>query len=199
MRRRMAEGHLQEAPILDDVRVIREYCEMNNVRADGVTGGFPCQGTSSAGQRQGLEDPRTALATHMFHCFDSVKAPGAWSRVTCASVSVTDCVELLVLVLQVVHDHRERLRDIVKVNEQCHELSPCSRLCASRNLAMVRSSECAWQPAITKEASKRNLQVRWVSANGFGVGSPALFPRKSAVIQSMSAGASCFKWLCWQS
>ena len=74
---RQTEGNLTNAPILDDARVIAQFCKDNSVIADGVTGGFPCQGTSCAGLRQGMKDPRTGLVSFLFECFDSVNAQGA--------------------------------------------------------------------------------------------------------------------------
>ena len=95
-------SHALQLPVVRDVRVIEQYCRENNVRADGLRGGFPCQGTSSAGQHQGLEDSRTGLATYMFRGLETV--------------------------LRVVHDHGERLRNPVKITERCYGLSPRSNL-----------------------------------------------------------------------
>ena len=75
---RQKEGNLANAPILDDARVIAQFCKDNSVIADRVTGGFPCQGTSCAGLRQGMKDPRTGLVSFLFECFDSVNAQGPW-------------------------------------------------------------------------------------------------------------------------
>ncbi len=89
----MSDGCLDTAPILADASVIAEFCQKNNVQADGVTGGFPCQGTSSAGQRQGLQDPRTGLVQYLFHCFDSVNAQGTQPEsATMCLTAITDIV-----------------------------------------------------------------------------------------------------------
>ena len=129
IRRRMEDGCLVPAPILEDASAIAEFCQTNGLQADGVTGGFPCQGTSSAGQRQGLKDPRTKLVSYLFSCFDSVNALEPWS--VSLSNSAHDDYGVVLVSLQVVHDTGECEGPIVKVNGECHGLSAESHWHAS--------------------------------------------------------------------
>lgn len=59
LRRRIADGHLPDAPIFGDIREFnttyaREYFGL----VDVVSGGFPCQPFSVAGRQRGVDDPR---------------------------------------------------------------------------------------------------------------------------------------------
>jgi site-specific DNA-cytosine methylase len=56
-RREILEKRYPEVPIFDDVRVL----DGSAPRVDLLVGGFPCRGASSAGKREGLDNPETAL------------------------------------------------------------------------------------------------------------------------------------------
>lgn len=54
--KRMEEGKLDPAPIWTDLKTLP--CELFFEKVDILTGGYPCQPFSHAGQRKGQEDPR---------------------------------------------------------------------------------------------------------------------------------------------
>ncbi len=56
--RKVLEKHWPHATRFEDVRCVDET---TLVPVDVICGGFPCQGNSSAGKREGLNDPRSAL------------------------------------------------------------------------------------------------------------------------------------------
>lgn len=54
--------HWPGVPIYDDIRELTaERLGADGISVDAVCGGFPCQGVSEAGLRQGLQDPRSGL------------------------------------------------------------------------------------------------------------------------------------------
>ena len=53
---KMEEGDLVPAPIWTDIKTLPAHCFRD--RVDVITGGYPCQPFSAAGQRKGTEDPR---------------------------------------------------------------------------------------------------------------------------------------------
>jgi DNA-cytosine methyltransferase len=54
----LLEQRFPGVPVHDDIRTVGAD---NLARVDGVVGGFPCKGASSAGKRTGLAHPETAL------------------------------------------------------------------------------------------------------------------------------------------
>ena len=48
------------------------------MKAGGIVAGFPCQGTSGAGSRRGMEDTRTRLVAFVFQAFDLRGACGTY-------------------------------------------------------------------------------------------------------------------------
>ena len=99
---RMLEGHLPNVPIFDDVESFKGTPWIGEI--DGITAGFPCQvllsclyvevldpvllicipsvlliyfrwqGSSKAGKRLGVRDPRTGLVCHLFRILDESAA-----------------------------------------------------------------------------------------------------------------------------
>lgn len=74
---RVAEGHFEskKIPIYDDV----ESFQVSTLKADrihGFMGGFPCQGVSRAGLKQGMDDSRSSLRKHFFRLFDQAMEEG---------------------------------------------------------------------------------------------------------------------------
>ena len=57
--RRQTDGSLPVFPVWDDVRTFDGRNWKGDI--DVVTGGFPCQDISTAGQRKGLTGPRSRL------------------------------------------------------------------------------------------------------------------------------------------
>ena len=90
---RIQEQHYREScKVSSDVSTFRcEDVEQGSDVLDGLMGGFPCQvrceihkysnhvycaqGSSRAGSRFGLDDPRTSLLKHFFRCWDDAKDP----------------------------------------------------------------------------------------------------------------------------
>jgi DNA (cytosine-5)-methyltransferase 1 len=59
---RVLAKHWPGVPIYDDVRNLSgERLAADGIGVDVIAGGFPCQGVSEAGLRQGLQDPRSGL------------------------------------------------------------------------------------------------------------------------------------------
>ena len=70
LRSNMARGRLHSAPIFDDITTLGN----DMPRADVVAGGFPCQGLSSLGRRQGLYgDHRSKLIKHVYKVIDALQ------------------------------------------------------------------------------------------------------------------------------
>jgi DNA (cytosine-5)-methyltransferase 1 len=60
--RRVLAKHWPEVPCYGDVRTLTaERLQADGISVDVICGGFPCQGISEAGLRQGLSDPRSGL------------------------------------------------------------------------------------------------------------------------------------------
>lgn len=60
--KRVLNKHWPEVPVYDDVRTLTaDTLRRDRIGVDVICGGFPCQGISEAGLRQGLQDPRSAL------------------------------------------------------------------------------------------------------------------------------------------
>lgn len=60
----MASGYIATAPVHGDVRTITKsphYAQAKAQRPLMVTGSWPCQGNSTLGKRQGMDDPRSGL------------------------------------------------------------------------------------------------------------------------------------------
>lgn len=74
IKQRITDGLLDAAPIFGDIRafVSEGYAESYQGMVDLITGGFPCQPFSNAGQRRGAHDPRNMWpATH--ECLSIIK------------------------------------------------------------------------------------------------------------------------------
>jgi DNA (cytosine-5)-methyltransferase 1 len=69
--RRQADGFLEPFPIWDDIRTFDATPWRGKV--DIITGGFPCQGISSAGKRLGLSDPRSGLIFEMLSIINEIR------------------------------------------------------------------------------------------------------------------------------
>lgn len=62
LHKQMADGRLPKAPVVDDVRKLRDIvAAVGKRRVDVVTAGFPCVGFSSSGNREGLDNVHSAL------------------------------------------------------------------------------------------------------------------------------------------
>lgn len=60
--RKVLAKHWPEVPIYDDVRTLTaDRLAADGIAVDAICGGFPCQGISEAGLRQGLADERSGL------------------------------------------------------------------------------------------------------------------------------------------
>ena len=61
--RRVLAKHWPGVPIYEDVRELTKRRLVLDIRRriDVIAGGFPCQGISEAGLREGLQDPRSGL------------------------------------------------------------------------------------------------------------------------------------------
>jgi DNA (cytosine-5)-methyltransferase 1 len=68
---RQADGLLEPFPIWDDIRTFDATPWRGKV--DIITGGFPCQGISSAGKRLGLSDPRSGLIFEMLSIINEIR------------------------------------------------------------------------------------------------------------------------------
>ncbi|CAK9069039.1 unnamed protein product [Durusdinium trenchii] len=66
----MADGLLESAPVMNDIRYFGPPLDIA-ASAAGVVGGFPCQGISKSGKQLGLQDPRSALIKSVFDVIDS--------------------------------------------------------------------------------------------------------------------------------
>mmetsp|Transcript_74797 Transcript_74797/g.151276 ORF Transcript_74797/g.151276 Transcript_74797/m.151276 type:complete len:438 (-) Transcript_74797:25-1338(-) len=66
---RMSEGNLPQGNVFPD---IVEYCPKGDVllAAEALLAGFPCQGVSSAGSQEGLQDHRSGLIREIFRVWD---------------------------------------------------------------------------------------------------------------------------------
>lgn len=67
---RIADGHLDDAPLWDDITTFDGRPWRGQV--DLVTGGFPCQDLSTAGKRAGLDGERSGLWWEMLRCIREV-------------------------------------------------------------------------------------------------------------------------------
>ena len=67
---RMRDGHLDSAPIWDDINTFDG--ERWRGRVDLIHGGFPCQDLSTAGRRAGLDGARSGLWWEMLRCVREV-------------------------------------------------------------------------------------------------------------------------------
>lgn len=61
LERMTSDGRLPKAAIVSDVRNLDEIVKASGGKADIVTAGFPCVGFSAAGDKEGLENPQSAL------------------------------------------------------------------------------------------------------------------------------------------
>ena len=74
LRHQMANGSIGKAPIVPDVTNLRAYMKGKRV-PDILTAGFPCDGMSSAGLKQGLKHPETALIGEVIKLLETVQIP----------------------------------------------------------------------------------------------------------------------------
>lgn len=65
---RIRDGLADPAPIMEDV------CSATLPECDGFMAGFPCQGTSRAGDGKGLDDPRSSLVKELWRHWDARRA-----------------------------------------------------------------------------------------------------------------------------
>ena len=70
---RQIDGCLDPFPVWDDIRTFDPAPWRGKV--DIITGGFPCQGISSAGKRLGLADPRSGLVFEMLWAINVIRPP----------------------------------------------------------------------------------------------------------------------------
>jgi DNA-cytosine methyltransferase len=71
LERLMTTNRIPTAPIHDDVRTLH----LHTGTVDLIIGGFPCQGFSHAGKREGLDHPGSGLVSEVFRLVASTKAP----------------------------------------------------------------------------------------------------------------------------
>eukprot|EP00438_Fugacium_kawagutii_P035824 Skav204699 [mRNA] locus=scaffold1632:5264:8167:- [translate_table: standard] len=65
IQQRILDGHADPAPVLEDVTTATlPPCQ-------GILAGFPCQGTSRAGEGLGIDDPRSGLAKELWKHWDA--------------------------------------------------------------------------------------------------------------------------------
>ena len=75
LRKHMAAGHLDTAPIIDDVKDLGRFMAHGPLLPDMLTAGFPCTGFSSCGHRQGLDDPRSAQILQVLRALRRSRIP----------------------------------------------------------------------------------------------------------------------------
>ena len=74
LKHQMSVGSIGKAPIIPDVADLRAYMKSKRV-PDILTAGFPCDGMSSAGLKQGLKHPETALIGKVVELLQTIKVP----------------------------------------------------------------------------------------------------------------------------
>ena len=74
LRANMHKGLIDEAPIIEDVKLVNKKT-IGNTRIDIVYGGFPCQDVSNIGKKAGLRGDRSGLVYEVFRIAEEFK-PG---------------------------------------------------------------------------------------------------------------------------
>lgn len=85
------KGFLHDAPIIADVRNVSKALQLSNKEVDIIVGGFPCQGFSNVGNKQGLEHEQSGLYREVIRIVDDFKpkavflenVPGVLSNIFC--------------------------------------------------------------------------------------------------------------------
>ena len=75
IKQRIADGFLDAAPIFGDIRAFNSegYAAAYQGMVDLITGGFPCQDLSCAGNRAGLDGERSGLWKSMYDAICTIK------------------------------------------------------------------------------------------------------------------------------
>jgi DNA (cytosine-5)-methyltransferase 1 len=67
-------SHWPEVPIYDDVRQLTaDRLFLDGIRPDVITGGFPCQDISNAGQQAGIDGERSGLWSEVARLIDELQ------------------------------------------------------------------------------------------------------------------------------